>query len=187
MKIKTSSLIDDLTERTKKNLLEVQEFQKLSIEQLNWKSASDSWSILECIEHLNLYSQYYIPEIELQIQSSKSQPEETFKSGILGNYFSNAMLPKEKLNKMKTFKDKNPIGSKLEESVLEHFIDFQKKTLHLLNQSDSVSLNKTKTGISISKWIKLKLGDTFRVVIYHNHRHIVQAKNVLEMQEKHSS
>jgi len=83
---------------------------------------------------------------------------------------------------MKTFKDKNPVGSKLEPSVLENFIDFQKKTLDLLNQSNKVSLNKTKTNITISSWLKLKLGDTFRVVIYHNHRHIVQAENVLKMQ-----
>jgi len=182
MKIKTNTLIEDLTERTKQNLLEVQEFQKLSIEQLNWKSNPDSWSILECIEHLNLYSQFYIPEIELKIQDSKSKHEATFKSGMLGNYFSKAMLLREKLNKMKTFKDKNPVGSKLEPSVLENFIDFQKKTLDLLNQSNKVSLNKTKTNITISSWLKLKLGDTFRVVIYHNHRHIVQAENVLKMQ-----
>jgi len=185
MKIKTSILIEELTEITKQNLLEVQEFQKLSIEQLNRKSNSDSWSILECIEHLNLYSQFYIPEIKLKIKDSKSKHEATFKSGMLGNYFSKAMLPREKINKMKTFKDKNPVGSKLDTSVLENFIDFQKKTLDLLNQSNKVSLNKTKTNITISSWLKLKLGDTFRVVIYHNHRHIVQAKNVLKMQGKH--
>ncbi|RXM56703.1 hypothetical protein BOQ60_25350, partial [Chryseobacterium sp. CH1] len=31
-----------------------------------------------------------------------------------------------------------------------------------------IDLEKTKTSISISKLIKLKLGDTFRFVIYHN-------------------
>lgn len=46
--------------------------------------------------------------------------------------------------------------------------------------AQQVSLNKTKTGISISTWIKLKLGDTFKVVIYHNKRHIVQALKALE-------
>lgn len=41
-------------------------------------------------------------------------------------------------------------------------------------------LGKIKTSISISKWIKLKLGDTFRVIIYHNERHIVQANKIAE-------
>ncbi len=52
--------------------------------------------------------------------------------------------------------------------------------LDVLDMSKKVNLTKTKTGISISKWLKLRLGDTFRVVIYHNQRHILQAKKVLK-------
>src|SRR5690606_41809639 len=47
--------------------------------------------------------------------------------------------------------------------------------LQLLEASKRVDLTQVKTSISISKWIKLRLGDTLRVVIYHNRRHIVQA------------
>ena len=88
------------------------------------------------------------------------------------------MLPKEKLNKMKTFKSMNPIGSNLDKTVLEKFLSQQKTLLELLQQAEKVSLTKNKTGISISKWIKLKLGDTFRIVIYHNLRHVIQAEKV---------
>lgn len=90
------------------------------------------------------------------------------------------MLPKEKLNKMKTFKDKNPIGSGLDKRTIERFINQQEQLLNLLDKSKEIDLNKIKTAISISKWIKLKLGDTFRVVIYHNDRHIVQANKILD-------
>ena len=107
-----------------------------------------------------------------------NQPKENFKSGFLGNYFAKSMLPKEKLNKMKTFKDKNPIGSKLDKSTIDNFILQQEQILNLLEKAREVDLNKTKTAISISKWIKLKMGDTFRVVIYHNERHLVQANKI---------
>ncbi|HIA10981.1 MAG TPA: DinB family protein [Flavobacteriales bacterium] len=90
------------------------------------------------------------------------------------------MLPKEKLNKMKTFKSMNPIGSNLDKTVLEKFLSQQKTLLELLQQAEKVSLTKNKTGISISKWIKLKLGDTFRIVIYHNLRHVIQAEKVIK-------
>ena len=39
---------------------------------------------------------------------------------------------------------------------------------------------KTKTAISISKLMKLRLGDTFRFVTAHNERHLLQAENVLK-------
>lgn len=180
MTIASEELIQDLIERTRININQADKLSTHSTEKLNWRAGEESWSILECFEHLNLYGDFYIPEIKTQIESSKTDPKEKFKSGILGNYFAKSMLPKEQLNKMKTFKDKNPLGSELGHSTIERFISQQEQMLTLLDQSRAIDLTKTKTGISISKWIKLKLGDTFRVVIYHNERHIVQANKVLE-------
>lgn len=71
------------------------------------------------------------------------------------------------------------MGSKLDKSTIDRFIVQQQKMLELLIKSKSVSLNKTKTSISISNFIKLKLGDTFRFVINHDTRHIIQAKKLL--------
>lgn len=180
MEIKSEILIQDLIERTRVNINNVKSFSSLSIEELNWRMAQDTWSILECIEHLNLYGDFYIPEISKRIKESNKQPEPVFKSGFLGNYFAKMMLPPEKLNKMNTFKDKNPLGSNLDKTTIEKFLLQQEQILELLDKSRKVNLGKTKTTTSISKLIKLKLGDTFRVLIYHNERHIVQANKVLD-------
>lgn len=180
MNIKSIELISDLASRTEKIIEKVELLKSETSTELNWKFDADSWSILECIEHLNLYGDFYLPEIESRIQSSKYKPDLYFKSGLLGNYFATSMLPKEKLNKMKTFKDKNPNGSKLERNVIDKFLKQQQKTLELLDFAKNVSLSKTKTAISISKLIKLRLGDTFRVVIYHNQRHLVQIDNCIK-------
>ncbi|MTI31603.1 DinB family protein [Xanthovirga aplysinae] len=182
MKIEQRQLIDDLQRRTKDCIGKVQQFKSLNQKQLNWKSAPDSWSILECLEHLNLYGDFYLVEIENRIlKAPKSQHSLKFKSGFLGNYFAQSMLPKKgKIKKMKTFKDKNPLNSELSFSTLERFLKQQEKMLNLLEEARKLDLMKCKTAISISKWIKLQLGDTFRVVIYHNERHILQAKNVIQ-------
>ena len=88
------------------------------------------------------------------------------------------MLPKEKLNKMKTFKDKNPLNAKLDKSVIDRFINQQIKLLDLLNQSRNVSLNKVKIKTSISSFIKLRLGDTFQFFINHIIRHLSQIDRI---------
>ncbi|MFT6167815.1 MAG: hypothetical protein ACJASF_002522 [Vicingaceae bacterium] len=177
--MESEKLIQDLIERTKENMNAAEKLSTLSIDKLNWKVEQNSWSILESLEHLNLYEDFYIPEIKSKIENSSTLPNRNFKPGILGDYFAKGMLPKEKLNKMKTFKDKDPIGSALDKKVIHRFITQQEQLLNFLEQSRKIDLNKTKTAISITKWIKLKLGDTFRVVIYHNDRHIVQANKVL--------
>ena len=73
----------------------------------------------------------------------------------------------------------NPINSKLDINTLKRFTEQQQQIITLLNNAKTVNLDKTKTAISISKLIRLKLGDTFRVLIYHNERHIKQAEKVL--------
>lgn len=73
----------------------------------------------------------------------------------------------------------NPIKSNLDKSVLSEFISQQKQMSNLLNDAENIDLNKVKTSISISNFIKLKLGDTFRFVILHNLRHVEQAKRNL--------
>lgn len=180
MRIKTEELIQDLIDRTKDYLNQLTVIKELSIEKLNFKSNPEKWSVLECVEHLNRYGYFYLPEIENRISQSQSVADDEFKSGLLGNYFANSMLPKEKLNTMKTFNSMNPAGSDLDKTSIETLIEQQHKMLDLLSQARTVSLNKTKTSISISKLITLKLGDTFRVVVYHNYRHMVQMENILK-------
>jgi len=180
MIIASEKLIQDLVERTRLNMNQAETFSKLSNHKLNWRAKKDSWSILECLEHLNLYGDFYIPEIKKRIESSTTVTKDCFKAGVLGNYFANSMLPKEKLNKMKTFRDKNPIGSKLDKTTIERFISQQEALLNLLDKSRKIDLNKTKTAISISILIKLKLGDTFRFLINHNERHLLQAKRIVD-------
>lgn len=179
--MKASILIKELTEITKENINAVQTLKKLTDKELNYKETNDSWSVLECIEHLNRYGDFYIPEIKQQVEKSNVKSSDEFKSGFLGNYFAKSMLPKEKLNKMKTFKSMNPLNSSLERHILDKFIDQQEEIVKLLALSKQVNLTKIKTSISISKLIKLRLGDTFRVLIYHNLRHIIQAKNVYKV------
>lgn len=184
MKINSEELILDLTGRTRINLKEAEKLRLKSEEELNWRPGEGRWSVLECLEHLNLYGDYYLPEIERAIRESKHPSESHFKSGIMGNYFAKTMLPGAKVKKMKTFKNKNPLGSKLGRSTVNRFIEQQQKMLELLAGATKVSLTNTQTGTSISSYIRLKLGDTLRVVIYHNQRHVVQAKRVLEEKEK---
>ena len=176
--MQAENLIQSLIEQTRQIINQVEQLKIYDSRQLTWKSNPTSWNILECLEHLNLYGDFYLPEIESKIRNSNSKSETTFKSGFLGGYFAESMLPKEKLNKMKTFKDKNPLNAKLDKSVIEKFIDQQVKLLDLLNKSRNVNLNNVRIETSISSLIRLKLGDTFQFFINHTIRHLKQIERI---------
>jgi len=179
MKLNSEALLNDLVEQTKNNLNHVEQLKKLSINDLNSRKTNESWSKLECIEHLNLYGDYYLAQIEKSISNSKHKSKPVFKSGVLGNYFVQLMKTDKKVKKMKTAKEMNPIGSNLDLSSLDRFVFQQQKLLQLIEKARKVDLTKNTTGISISKMIKLRLGDTFRFLVAHNERHIQQANNIV--------
>lgn len=183
MKFNSQQLLEELCTQTLNFIKRAEELQLESFEKLNWKQNPTSWSVLECLEHLNLYGDFYIPELRKQLQTNVSASETTFKSGILGNYFAQSMLPKEKPNKMKTFKDKNPVNSQLPIQVIDRFIQQQNQLLELLDLAKSKNLNAIKTKITIPL-IKLKVGDTFRFLINHNVRHFEQLERILGRIEK---
>ena len=183
MKVSSNLLLDDIIHQLEQYITQASGFKSLPASILNWRAADNSWSILECLEHLSLYADFYVPAIRKAIKETRHRsPVSVFQSGWLGNYFAKSMLPKEKLNKMKTFKDKNPLGSNLDLSAIDRFIDLHRELLDLARQAKKVDLNKTKTGISITKLLRLRLGDTFRFVVNHVNRHMVQAQRVLDTQ-----
>jgi hypothetical protein len=178
--MQSALLLNELTTQTKKAIQTAQAFQQEDLNMLIKRQTPSSWNVLECLEHLNLYGDFYLPEIEAGIKSAKQENEPLFKPGLLGDYFAKSMLPKEKLNKLKTFKDKNPISTNLDPTAIERFILQQQELIRLLKMAESISLSKIKIKTSISSLIKLKLGDVFRFIINHNIRHLQQAERVLE-------
>lgn len=180
MTANSETLIAELIEQTRGTLNQAEQLRQLSNELLNRKENEASWSVLECVEHLARYGDYYMPELDNRIAASKKASNPSFKSGVLGNYFVNLMLPKEKPKKMKTMKEMNPLGSQLDVAVIDRFIEQQHKTLALLDQARKVDLTRTKTSVSISKLIKLRLGDTLRFLVAHNQRHMMQAERTVQ-------
>ncbi|UKN01841.1 DinB family protein [Paracrocinitomix mangrovi] len=179
MKFESKVLISELEQMTQNHLAKLKEWKNLDFDELNYKPTQDSWSALECVEHLNRYAEFYMPEIGNRIKESQTQPNSYFSSGVLGNYFAKSMEPKPKLNKMKTFKSMNPNNSDLDLAVLDKLIKFEETLLQHLNVAKTVDLKKVKTSITISKLIKLRLGDTFRFYINHIERHFLQAERAM--------
>ena len=69
MKIQSSILLNDLKEKTLKMIHQVESFQQMSENELNRQPEENKWSILECVEHLNLYSDFYIEEFKSRIEN----------------------------------------------------------------------------------------------------------------------
>jgi len=181
MKQNQNELVEELINEVENGIHQVKSYEGLTLEQLNFKANPKSWSLLECMEHLNLYGDFYLPEIEAQQLKAKPNTRvKHFRSGFLGNYFANSMLPKNGVvtNKMNAFKDKTPSNSNLSITVIDRFLKQQDHLIHLLIQSKNLNLSAIRTSISISPFIRIRLGDTYRFLINHQKRHFLQMQNI---------
>lgn len=185
MQIENNTLIDELLTITEACTASATSFKHLPLGVLNFKEAPDKWSILECLEHLNRYGDFYLPELQKAVMSKKVSGERLiFKTGVFGNYFANLMKVKNgKIIKMRTPGDKNPAGSALTPATIDRFIKQQEELKSLLDQARNIDLTKTKVPLSVTKFLKLRAGDTFRFFIYHIERHIHQAQKVRQLAE----
>ncbi|ASS50875.1 MAG: hypothetical protein A3D31_15625 [Candidatus Fluviicola riflensis] len=180
MKLNTDELLTELVNRSKESHTTISGYRSLDEEILNRKPTAESWSKLECLEHLNLYGDFYLPEIERSLLQAKRTSQPVFKPGVFGGYFTKLMQakPDGSIKKMKSPADKNPAHSNLSVTTIERFLKQQEQLLRLLEMAKHVDLTHTKTSISISKMIKLRLGDTLRFYVYHIERHILQAERI---------
>lgn len=154
-------------------------FQNLSVPQLLQPATDGGWSVAQCLEHLNRYGHYYLPHIQTGLGQPLSQPAPaTFRSTWLGHYFTRTMDPATNQKKYKAFKNYNPAPALDAPAVVAEFIQQQETLLTYLRQARTADLDAVKVPISVSKWIKLKLGDVLQFVIAHNERHVIQARRL---------
>ncbi|GGG12169.1 DinB family protein [Pontibacter amylolyticus] len=153
-------------------------FVPLELSLLNSKPAPDSWSILECLEHLNRYSRYYNPVLAKAIAANAGgNTDQTISYTWLGKKSLDMVRP-ENGKKSKTVKHMNPNNSQLGRQTLEEFLDHQTELLQLLDKAKGANLNKKAIPVEFFKLLKLRIGETLEFVALHQERHLQQALNV---------
>jgi uncharacterized damage-inducible protein DinB len=186
MQYEVATFIDQLENKVEAQIaFAVDVLQNLSDQELTTPSSSGGWSIVEILDHLNSYGAYYLPLIQTKIDTVKaSVKKESFKSGMLGNYFAKMISPGTK--KIKAAKIHLPKKNLNPAEVVMEFIRQEELFLQYLFKAREVDLEGIRIPISIAKMIRLKLGDILLFVIHHVDRHFVQANILLSKDKTYS-
>ncbi|NDK56929.1 DinB family protein [Pontibacter fetidus] len=154
------------------------EFSALDLAALNYKPAPESWSILECLEHLNRYSRYYNAALAKAITHNADGnyvPSITY--SWLGKKSLDMVRPQNG-KKHKTVKHMNPANSALGPATIEEFLKHQQDLLQLLQAAKNTNLNKKAIPVEFFKLLKMRIGETLEFVVTHQDRHVQQALRV---------
>jgi hypothetical protein len=180
-KYKSIELLDQLQADVRQIILDATHLKSTDPGLLLQEPAAGKWSVIQVLEHLNSYGDYYLVAIERSLEQNKPAIE-FFKPGWAGDYFTKMMKPGENGtigHKMQAPKDHRPNKHPDAYPVLTTFLEQQHYLLELLEKAKAKNIGSIRTPISISKLIRLKLGDVFRFLIAHEQRHFVQVENTL--------
>lgn len=188
----TATLLEQLEKEVQTVLDTVTHIKsKLDAKTLNSPPESGKWSIAQIVEHLNTYNRYYLTAITQAIPvAKKGIAGGVFKSGWLGEYFTKSMYSEvvtnqNVTNKMKAMKGHIPVADLDAEKVLTEFIKDEQRLLQILDSVKGVNMGSVRIPITISKLIKIKMGDALRFLVAHQVRHLLQINNTLKVVDKH--
>ena len=182
-KFKTEDLLNELTQDVRRIKEAAEFFGAGDKNKLVYAPDPSKWSVVQIFEHLNAYNRHYLPLIEKELSVVTYDTNAWFTSGYWGEKFTKSMKPTnvyEIKNKMKTMKKMSFPNSLNVDTVLKEFIAGQEKLLQLLERAKGKDLAKIHIPITLTKLVKLRLGDTFRFLIAHEQRHMIQARNTIK-------
>lgn len=180
-KLKSLTLLEELQSATRQLIADAMLLKTEDPGNMLESPGPGKWSVVQVLEHLNSYGRYYLVAIERSLTQNR-QAVDFFTPGWLGDYFTRLMQPREDgtlKRKLQAPKDHRPPATLDVIPVLTEFIEQQQHLLTLLENAKEKNIGAIRTPVSISKFIRLKLGDTFRFLIAHEQRHFVQIRSAL--------
>ena len=153
-----------------------------------WEERTEEghWSVAECIAHLNLTSEAYIPRIRAAIAEAKAMkaPKATkYRKDFAGGFFAMMvgpipMLGKIRIGKVKTTNDFVPTGAHPKQATLATFKRDQDALIELVCEGDGLPLDKVKIKSPFGEKISYNCYSAFVILHRHEHRHLDQAQLV---------
>jgi hypothetical protein len=183
----TAELIQTVSKITQENIDHINKYaRKLSQEQLSWRPNPGVWSVAEALAHLNEYGNYYHPAFKKKIENTRfTSTKEAFVSSPLGRSAWKSMKLGNAKNIKRKFKAQKGYNPTVEPSLIrgnepEQFITYQEDLFTIFEAAQNVNMKRVKIPISISKIVRLRLGDALLFVVYHNQRHVQQVLNLVK-------
>jgi DinB superfamily len=178
----TQAALLDLMETELRQVLEKfrNDIATLDEAALKFRPAEGEWNILECLAHLNAYSDLYIPRIQSAIHKAKARkwtPEGDVKYAW-GAKRAVKRVDAENGKFYKAKKNFNFIGQNLDKGALKIFVINTEKVLRNIQFAREIDLNKPTFQRAKSRFFSFTLGNSFEWLVAHSKRHLLQMEAV---------
>lgn len=158
------------------------EFSTLSAEQLNWKPRPEVWSVAQNIHHLITVNRSYFPVIE-SVRKGEYKIPFWGRSDVIVDFLGKSLLKyvgPETKRKTKTFPVWQPSASMIEGDIVSRFENHQSELIGIMKSCKDLISRGVVIRSPGSRMVVYKLEKAFEIIVAHEQRHLIQARNVLK-------
>ena len=146
----------------------------------NWQPKPGTWSLGQCLDHINVTSRKFLDSMEPVIAAARSGgqlSEGPYVYGFLGRMFQRMTLPpaKRRFSAPAMFR---PVEGKKMEAVASEWAQVHERMKKVIENASGVDLQRVKVASPASNLLKINLGMGFWIMTAHEKRHLWQARNV---------
>jgi hypothetical protein len=157
----------------------------LDEERFNWRPDPRSWSIAQCLDHLNVANRVYLEPIQHAIEQARSRSAPRrgpIQPRLLERWFIRSLEPASR-PRLPAPRKIVPAARRSRGEVQEEWERIQARLQELLQVAAPLDLNKTRFVNPFIPLVRFSVGTGFRVIEVHERRHLQQAERVRRQAE----
>jgi hypothetical protein len=150
----------------------------LTAAQLNWAPQPGVWSVGQCLEHLCVASECYLPPIARALTHGQVGVVQEITPGWFGRWFIRNYIEPSSTTKRARAPRKIRPGTVVDTGILDRFIANNERTRELIEHAKRYDVNRVRFANPFVPVIRFTVGTGFEILSKHQDRHLLQAERI---------
>jgi hypothetical protein len=148
----------------------------LNPEQLNRQPVPGAWSVGQCLEHLCIANEVYLPAISASLASRPVSTVQEIKPGWFARWFLRNYIEPSPQSKHAPAPKRIVPEARVESSVLDRFLASNQAARGLVRRASDCNINHIRFNNPFIPLLRFTVGTGLQIVSRHECRHLLQAE-----------
>jgi hypothetical protein len=145
------------------------------------RPAPGKWSVSECVAHLNLSAEAFVPRLREAMQGlPKDVGTRRMRRSPFGWMLWRIMPPPVRFSRAPTISAMVPGGELDRETLTADFLRWQEEQLRLVHEADGSAIDRVRIRSPFSARVTYDVFSALSILPLHEHRHLWQAEQAVD-------
>ena len=150
----------------------------LTAAQLNWTPQPGVWSVGQCLEHLCVASECYLPAIAQSLTDGRPGVVQEITPGWFSRWFIRNYIAPSPTTKRAKAPGKIRPGTVVDARILDRFLANNERTREIIERAKAHDVNRVRFRNPFVPVIRFTVGTGFEILSKHQDRHLLQAERI---------